>query len=253
MARIRTIKPDFYLDDKLAELDPYTRIVFSGLWTQADREGKLKDEPKKLKVILLPYDNKDMDKMLGNLNDSGFITRYGVGGKKYIKINNFLEHQRPHHTEQDSMIPDPEEETVYKQPCIDGDNRVGRERKGREEKGKEGSVEKIVSYLNQIVGTKYRTNSGKTKALVIKRLSEGFTIKDFFMVIDKKFYEWGTDEKMSAFLRPETLFGNKFESYLNQQVKESKGTGKTKGNYVLMEERRKRREEERLALEANND
>lgn len=109
-------------------------------------------------------------------------------------------------------------------------------------------IKEIIDYLNTIVGTSFRATTKKTKELIKVRLSEGFSIDDFKTVIDKKFTEWGTDEKMSAFLRPETLFGNKFEGYLNQQVKEGRGTDKTKGNYALMEERKKKREEERLAL-----
>lgn len=114
-------------------------------------------------------------------------------------------------------------------------------------------LDEIVEYLNQIVGSNFRATTKETRQLVNKRLSEGFTVNNFKTVIDNKFIDWATDKKYSAFLRPETLFGNKFEGYLNQQVKESRGTDKTKGNYALIEDRKKRREEQRLALEANND
>ena len=76
----------------------------------------------------------------------------------------------------------------------------------------------VVSHLNLICGTKYKPSSKKTIEFINARLNDGFTVEDFKTVIDKKYAEWGQDSKMSAFLRPETLFGNKFESYLNQPI-----------------------------------
>ena len=78
------------------------------------------------------------------------------------------------------------------------------------------TVAAIVAYLNAKAGTNYRTNgSRKTKSLIGARLAEGFTEDDFRTVIDHKCGEWLGDTKMRGFLRPETLFGSKFESYLN--------------------------------------
>lgn len=79
-------------------------------------------------------------------------------------------------------------------------------------------TEDIISYLNEKLGTSYRSTTPKTMSLVKARLSEGFTVEDFKKVIDVKYEEWKDDEKMSKFLRPETLFSNKFEGYLNQFV-----------------------------------
>ncbi len=74
----------------------------------------------------------------------------------------------------------------------------------------------IVSYLNEKAGTRYKASTAKTKTVIHARLSEGFTVEDFKTVIDKKCAEWiGTDYE--KFLRPETLFGTKFEGYLNQK------------------------------------
>ncbi|MDT2593638.1 DNA replication protein [Lactococcus garvieae] len=78
-------------------------------------------------------------------------------------------------------------------------------------------VKGILSYLNEKAGTSYRASSKKTQSLINARFNETFTIDDFKRVIDIKVAEWGNDEKMSKFLRPETLFGPKFESYLNQK------------------------------------
>ena len=83
-----------------------------------------------------------------------------------------------------------------------------------EDKDKE-IYKSIISYLNEKAGTKYKHSSSKTKACIHARISEGFTLDDFKTVIDKKCSEWLRDEKMEKYLRPETLFGTKFEGYLN--------------------------------------
>ena len=77
-------------------------------------------------------------------------------------------------------------------------------------------IKMIVDYLNEKAGTKYRANTESTARHIRARLNEGFTRDDFILVIEKKCIEWlGTD--MAKYLRPETLFGSKFESYLNQR------------------------------------
>lgn len=77
----------------------------------------------------------------------------------------------------------------------------------------------IIDYLNFKTNSKYKYSSKKTKDLIKARFNEKFTINDFKIVIDKKTNEWLNDSTMSKYLRPETLFGTKFESYLNQQTK----------------------------------
>jgi hypothetical protein len=61
MARARNIKPGFFANDVLAEIDPLGRLLFAGLWTIADREGRLEDRIKKIKAQILPYDDCDCD------------------------------------------------------------------------------------------------------------------------------------------------------------------------------------------------
>lgn len=75
----------------------------------------------------------------------------------------------------------------------------------------------IVEHLNKKAGTKYKASSKKTQTCIHARLSEGFTLDDFITVIDKKCDEW-TGTEFEKFIRPETLFGTKFESYLNAKV-----------------------------------
>lgn len=74
----------------------------------------------------------------------------------------------------------------------------------------------IVAALNEALGTSYRPTSKKTRQLIHARWAEGFRFPDFESVIDTMAAAWVDDPKMSAYLRPETLFGPKFESYLNR-------------------------------------
>lgn len=85
------------------------------------------------------------------------------------------------------------------------------------DKSKLTEIKDIVQYLNDRCGTRYRYQTKGTQEHINARLKEGYTVDDFKTVIDKKFEEWyGTD--MEKFLRPETLFAGKFESYLNQKI-----------------------------------
>ena len=78
-------------------------------------------------------------------------------------------------------------------------------------------IYEIISYLNQKTGCRYRESNQKNQSLIKARLKEGFTVEDFKTVIDNKVDDWGHDKEMVKYLRPVTLFGTKFESYLNQK------------------------------------
>ncbi|MGI1226347.1 hypothetical protein [Raoultella ornithinolytica] len=107
MARSRNIKPGFFTNDELAECHPLGRLLFAGLWTIADKEGRLDDRPKKIKAMLLPFDDADCEALLQQLNDHKFIIRYRVNGECYIQISNWKKHQNPHCKEAASEIPAP--------------------------------------------------------------------------------------------------------------------------------------------------
>jgi len=106
MARARNIKPSFFQNDYLVELPFETRLLFIGLWTLADREGRLENRPKKIKMELFPADNIDISKSVKELCDNGFLTVYQSNGANVIQIINFKKHQSPHGTEKDSLLPD---------------------------------------------------------------------------------------------------------------------------------------------------
>ncbi len=108
MARARNIKPSFFQNEELAELNPLDRLFFIGLWTIADYKGCIEFRPKRLKIQILPYDDCDTEVLANNLERSGFLRMYSVEGKRYLKVVNFERHQNPHKNERDagSEIPD---------------------------------------------------------------------------------------------------------------------------------------------------
>lgn len=107
MARARLLKPGFFTNERIVELDPFARLLFAGLWTVADREGRLEDRPKRLKLQLFPADDIDIDALLNDLVGAGLIERYRVGEGCYIAILGFKQHQSPHMREPASTIPAP--------------------------------------------------------------------------------------------------------------------------------------------------
>lgn len=96
------------------------------------------------------------------------------------------------------------------------------ESKGKKEKALIPFSE-IITDLNNLLNTSYKDTIPKTRELIKARWNENHRIEDFKSVHRIKHKEWGNDPKMSKYLRPETLYGNKFESYLNQKDIESKG------------------------------
>jgi len=77
-------------------------------------------------------------------------------------------------------------------------------------------ITEIINFLNSTCKTNYRHQTKKNKDLIKARLKEGFSVKDFKDVIEKKSKAWINDPKFCMYLRPQTLFGTKFESYLNE-------------------------------------
>lgn len=96
-------------------------------------------------------------------------------------------------------------------------NRRKKEIKNKEIDISSSEIEEIISYLNQKTGKNFRATTGSTKKHIDGRLKEGYSVEDFKRVIDVKCNQWLADSKMSAYLRPETLFApSHFEAYLNE-------------------------------------
>lgn len=109
MARTRSIKPSFFKNEFLAECEPMARLLFVGLWTLADRDGRLELRPMRIKAELFPYENCDIGGLLQQLADRGFVRAYESGDLRVLEITKFAEHQRCHPDEKAEGLPPPDE------------------------------------------------------------------------------------------------------------------------------------------------
>lgn len=97
MARIRTIKPDFWTDEKLSECSLSARLVFIGLWTFADDDGRMEYQPARIRMQLFPCGAVSPARLieyLGELSERSLIRIYTVDGKQFLDIPNFAKHQK---------------------------------------------------------------------------------------------------------------------------------------------------------------
>jgi hypothetical protein len=144
MARIRTIKPEFFTDEDIAALPMACRIAFQGLWCQADKAGRLEDRPARLKIQVLPYDDVDMEDVLATLAEHRFIVRYEHAGRRLIQVRTFGKHQCPNKKEPESIIPAPCQSDADTIPADEGT--CGREGNGTERKGVPADAEVAESF-----------------------------------------------------------------------------------------------------------
>ena len=111
MARIRTIKPEFFLHEDLFDLEDETglpvRLGFIGLWCHVDREGRFDWRPRKLKAQIFPYCDTDFSRVLHALASRGFVRKYTVKGVEYGHVPGFSRHQVINNREKESERPDP--------------------------------------------------------------------------------------------------------------------------------------------------
>jgi hypothetical protein len=94
MARIRTIKPDFWTDEKLAECSRDARLLFIGTWNFADDEGRMEFSVKRLKMQIFPGDDIDVTPLVDELAKHKLVILYRIGERDYLSIPNFKKHQR---------------------------------------------------------------------------------------------------------------------------------------------------------------
>ncbi len=114
MARIRSLYPSFWTDEKVGTLSLGGRLLFQGLWTHADDDGRLQDTPRQLKALIFPYDPpsvtsaQKIDSWLDQMVGLGMLIRYTVEGKPLIQVCNFATYQKPNHPTP-SKLPPPTE------------------------------------------------------------------------------------------------------------------------------------------------
>lgn len=99
----------------------------------------------------------------------------------------------------------------------------------------------IIDYLNQKAGKSFKHSAAGNKKVIKARWNEGYKLDQFKRVVDNKCQDWLNDEKMSQYLQPSTLFGNKFDQYLNQRKGNSNGTPQKSEEALMMDELSRRR------------
>lgn len=137
MARIRTIKPEFFTSEDIVSLSPYARLLYIALWCEADREGRLAWKPKTFKMRYLPGDTVDIGALCDEIVGAGLVRLYG---DSFAYIPAFHAHQHINPREAASQLPEPPKtdakstraSRVSHASPRDSDTQVGREGKGKE-------------------------------------------------------------------------------------------------------------------------
>jgi len=151
VARIRTIKPEFFAHWDLYELEVEVglpvRIAFAGLWTLADREGRFKWVPQQLKLGCLPYDDVDFSRVLDALTTRDFVVKYTVNNVDYGVISGFSDHQVINNREAESRLPEPNNiNTLTRAPRVTDactTSEVHAQAEGKEGREGKGSTEPL--------------------------------------------------------------------------------------------------------------
>lgn len=189
MARIRTIKPEFFTSESILAVSPLARLFFIGLWCEADREGRLKWKPRTLKFRYLPADSVDVETLCDELESEEMISIYTVDNVDYCEIPGFKSHQVINNRERESEIP---LRVGTREPRVKAEGR--KEGKGREGKGKEGKDKTLVDSQEN---TTYPTDAeivfqcwqsvmdhrqakldDKRKKLINAALKTGYSVRD---------------------------------------------------------------------------
>lgn len=162
---------------------------------------------------------------LARLEEYGFIKRNNVyEGKQIVRRTISIGRINSDPRVGSTMILPPVHERSEGRVTSDPDNRTINRASNRTEedilsgKPDHAPYQEILDYLNSKAGTSYRASSKATQRFINARLNENYTVDDFKKVIDIKVSAWKDDPKMSKYLRPQTLFSNKFEGYLNEPM-----------------------------------
>ena len=234
MAERRMFAKTIIDSDAFLDMPISARLLYYDLGMRADDDGFVNSPKKIMKMVGASTD--DMNVLILRKFILPFET--GVVVLKHWRIHNYIRkdtyNETPYKKEKSMLVLD--ENKSY--TLIDNNSqlavhepstqvRIGKDSLDKDRIGKDSleiitpdeqeniPYREIIEYLNQRIGSNYKPNASKTKTAIHARVQEGYTLEDFKIVIDKKVNEWyGTD--MAKYLRPETLFGNKFEGYLNQ-------------------------------------
>ena len=229
MAERRMFSKPLTERDQFREMSVRAQNLYFHLNLQADDDGFVDCVRGLMRCI------RATQKDLQQLIDKGYIILFpsGIAVIVHWKAHNCIAKDRYHktiYTKELSMLTllDSGEYILAEKACqqdvSDSDTdctpSIGKVREGKEreeETQKESSaVEQIVSCLNEKAGTAFRASTRQTRKHIHARLAEGYSPQDFEAVIAYKVSKWKDDPRMQGYLRPETLFGAKFEGYLQE-------------------------------------
>ena len=229
MARRRMIDPNIWQSEDFATISVLARLVFIGMFSNADDDGRGRAKPVYLKSILFPYDDNlkaaDIENALGEIGAKMSVVFYDHDDNQYYAFTNWTKWQRVDKPQM-SKLPEPTNIRECAANDIGRGSPKGKEAKGKEKNIKEDKISSVfkaaLEYLNQQTGKKFRLTD-TYKSHMNARVDEGATLDDFKTVVDNKVKDWGhapTDgqKDMRKYLRPETLFGTKFQTYLNESA-----------------------------------
>jgi hypothetical protein len=224
MARIRTVKPEFFKHEDLFQAEKETklplRIAFIGLWTVADREGRFKWKPNQLKLDCLPYDMLDFSRVLDALATRGFIEQYSDSDENlYGFIPSFGEHQVINNRETESSIINPFDASATRDPR----GLCKSKGKGRERKGKEGKEDEASPSLPEHISnfSEEQKESFKKFETWIKEntprvgeMKEPFTIDQYFKLIKNGYNSENIRKLLAAMHNWKPLLTKNLSAYL---------------------------------------
>lgn len=205
MARIRTIKPEFFRHEGLQDLEQdnpgsYVMLVFAGLWGHCDKLGRFEWKPRTLKLDILPFLSFDMATTMGLLLGAGFLRKYvAEDGREYGEVNSFEKHQRINGKEaqEDGKFPDPVEYRTGSDCEAPVKQARSQEWKGKEEereeegkgKGNEAlrarreQVAAVFAHWRQIMNHPKAVLDDKRRKLIESRLKDGYSADDLCSAI----------------------------------------------------------------------
>ena len=160
-----------------------------------------------------------IDRTLNSLVDKGlisrtsYVTKHGYRAVEYATMSPTSIDEPSAVEPRTAATDDPRTSTAEPQPLLN-EPQIPAQPKEPD------PTEEIVDHLNKRAGTHYKATTANTRKLIKARLQEGFTVDEIKLVIDKKCADWLNNRDMVQYLRPETLFGNKFESYLNAKPRQ---------------------------------
>jgi hypothetical protein len=138
MPRIRTIKPDFWSDEKIVELTPLARLLFIGLWNFSDDFGNSEASRAQVKMRIFPADTIDVEPLIEELKTFELISEYIVERKNYFNIRNFTKHQFINRPSKTKAYPPPPANTLHEPSMSPPEKYFGKgSGSGRERKGKD--------------------------------------------------------------------------------------------------------------------